>query len=463
MAPRDIVIVGISSEFSSWFQHFDADPTNWTIVHTTPTQIINSNILLTDFDAMLLTRLNPDFNPPFDTQASDFLPFVNAAMAAGVVAIFGPVELFSNNDPVSLDELRTLVGVCERTISYGNNYPNAEVIDFSHAVTSDMLSVDPGGGLWDVRTRQVTPPEFAIVGDLNATLVSGPHKDFEIVGTVLAKGNLSGTPAHDGHPLMVAIEPTDTPANGAPAFPVRIGLYCGDSIVRGYPCDFLLERLVQWALGDFDNLPYPTGATWDSQPVDMSSVGIIGSSLVQWDDVLPAQTSAVVLISIDGGPFLQATNGGPVPGLVDGVTDMDGVTLTTRIFLQTSDPQATPQMDKVVVTVFGQNDQLPERTGWYSGGFVEWITGPNAGRKLEVLSWDLDTHKVILFLPTPNVIIPGDEFKIAPGCDKTPFSAEGCRDKWDNMINFRGEPHVPSLDRISSVPDSALQGLGGKK
>lgn len=461
MAPRNIVVVGISSEFISWFQHFDADPTNWTAVHTTPTQIINSNVLLTDFDAMLFARTNPDFDPVFDTQASDLVPFINSAMAAGVVPIFGPDELSSADDPSFFAGLRELMGITEKTIVFNNNQPEPEIVDFSHVVTSDMHATNPGD-IWHIRSINDDPPKFMPAGEFPANRMNLPHKDFDVPGTVLARGQ-HGTSSLDGHPFMTAIEPGDTPANGKPEFPVRIGTYGATSLIRGYPADFLLERLVRWTLGDFDSLPYPTGATWDSQPVDMTSVGIVGSSLVQWDDTLPALTSAVVLISIDGGPFVQATNGGPVPGLVDGVTDMDGVTITTRIFLQTSDPQATPQMDSVTITVFGENAQLPERTGWYSGGFVEWITGPNTGRKLEVLSWDLDTSKIILFLPTPNVIVPGDQFRIAPGCDKTAFEVEGCRDKWANMVNFRGEPHVPSLDRVSSVPDSALQGIGAKK
>lgn len=45
-----------------------------------------------------------------------------------------------------------------------------------------------------------------------------------------------------------------------------------------------------------------------------------------------------------------------------------------------------------------------------------------------------------LFLPMVNPIQIGDTYKLTAGCDK---SIEVCRDKFDNILNYRGEPFVP--------------------
>jgi len=45
----------------------------------------------------------------------------------------------------------------------------------------------------------------------------------------------------------------------------------------------------------------------------------------------------------------------------------------------------------------------------------------------------------------------GDTYTAKPGCDK---SAEICKTKFDNFINFGGFPDVPGQDRIASTPDA---------
>ena len=47
----------------------------------------------------------------------------------------------------------------------------------------------------------------------------------------------------------------------------------------------------------------------------------------------------------------------------------------------------------------------------------------------------------------PNAIAIGDAYSVHAGCDKLLAT---CRDKFSNVINFRGFPHVPGLDRMVS-------------
>lgn len=53
---------------------------------------------------------------------------------------------------------------------------------------------------------------------------------------------------------------------------------------------------------------------------------------------------------------------------------------------------------------------------------------------------------------------PGTPVRLIAGCDKR---AETCRAKFDNFLNFRGFPHIPGEDWLSSFPSSALDNDGG--
>jgi uncharacterized phage protein (TIGR02218 family) len=49
-------------------------------------------------------------------------------------------------------------------------------------------------------------------------------------------------------------------------------------------------------------------------------------------------------------------------------------------------------------------------------------------------------------LPISEPIQAGDKYSITAGCDKQ-FNT--CVEKFNNAINFRGEPHIPQPERIS--------------
>jgi len=90
--------------------------------------------------------------------------------------------------------------------------------------------------------------------------------------------------------------------------------------------------------------------------------------------------------------------------------------------------------------------------GWFTDGVVTFTSGNNAGRSMEVKGWTQSSSSVELFLGMPYAIEAGDELTIYPGCDKT---VAMCRDRYDNILNFRGEPYVPGLDAITQGPESS--------
>ncbi len=55
-------------------------------------------------------------------------------------------------------------------------------------------------------------------------------------------------------------------------------------------------------------------------------------------------------------------------------------------------------------------------------------------------------------------VAPGDTIRLEAGCDRR---ADTCRSKFDNFLNFRGFPHVPGEDWLSSYPIKAGTNDGG--
>ncbi|MDX9689779.1 MAG: DUF2163 domain-containing protein [Alphaproteobacteria bacterium] len=89
-----------------------------------------------------------------------------------------------------------------------------------------------------------------------------------------------------------------------------------------------------------------------------------------------------------------------------------------------------------------------EADDYWIGGLITWTSGANVGRKMEIRSFAAGVFE--LFLPMPSEIAVGDGYTVQPGCDKA-FST--CCTKYNNAVNFRGEPHVPGTDAVLSYPD----------
>lgn len=94
---------------------------------------------------------------------------------------------------------------------------------------------------------------------------------------------------------------------------------------------------------------------------------------------------------------------------------------------------------------------LSQSDSYFDYAKMTWISGLNAGYVSEILYYQKSSGTITLFLPTPNNITAGDTFNIQPGCDKT-FST--CKEKFSNVANFRGEPHIPTGDQALQYPNS---------
>jgi hypothetical protein len=90
--------------------------------------------------------------------------------------------------------------------------------------------------------------------------------------------------------------------------------------------------------------------------------------------------------------------------------------------------------------------------GWFTLGRLTWTSGANADRTAEVASHDVvagERRFTLLEAPVRPIVL-GDAFVVVAGCDKR---VETCRDRFANVVNFRGFPHIPGQDTVIRYPN----------
>ena len=87
--------------------------------------------------------------------------------------------------------------------------------------------------------------------------------------------------------------------------------------------------------------------------------------------------------------------------------------------------------------------------GWCSRGLLRFVSGDNAGQAFEIRTHRLrdDAADIELWQEPARLVAVGDEVELTAGCDK---QLATCRDKFANVTNFRGFPHMPGNDFVTS-------------
>ncbi len=98
--------------------------------------------------------------------------------------------------------------------------------------------------------------------------------------------------------------------------------------------------------------------------------------------------------------------------------------------------------------------------GWFERGRMEILGGSGEG----LWSWiknDLIVggyREITLWQDLRANIDVGDLVRLESGCDKSAFT---CASKFENFLNFRGCPHIPGEDWLTSYPRSGGEYSGG--
>jgi uncharacterized phage protein (TIGR02218 family) len=97
--------------------------------------------------------------------------------------------------------------------------------------------------------------------------------------------------------------------------------------------------------------------------------------------------------------------------------------------------------------------------GWFTAGRLEWQSGANAGLAVEVKRHVNGSAVALdLWQAMPEPIEAGDTFVVTAGCDKR---FETCRDRFNNIVNFRGFPDIPGNDFVTRYAVSGEPGNNG--
>lgn len=127
--------------------------------------------------------------------------------------------------------------------------------------------------------------------------------------------------------------------------------------------------------------------------------------------------------------------------VVTAVTDKRTFVLELLPVTPDPDPDADPE-DPPPEPV--QPDPLPD--DYLGEGVVTWTNGANANLSQKVRTYTA-AGLVTLVLPMVMPIAVGDQITVVAGCRKRLL--EDCRDKFANVLNFRGEPHRPTTDALT--------------
>ena len=91
---------------------------------------------------------------------------------------------------------------------------------------------------------------------------------------------------------------------------------------------------------------------------------------------------------------------------------------------------------------------LTQTAGYFDAGLLTFTSGLNKGLSMEVKQHTAGGI-IELHLPLTYTISIGDTYTMYPGCKKR--FTEDCQAKFNNVLNFRGEPHVPGNDALLRV------------
>ncbi|WP_420431597.1 DUF2163 domain-containing protein [Hyphobacterium sp.] len=98
--------------------------------------------------------------------------------------------------------------------------------------------------------------------------------------------------------------------------------------------------------------------------------------------------------------------------------------------------------------------------GWFSAGKLTWTSGANSGASQRVMRHSAGAASILVALSGVDGVNPGDTFEIVAGCDKLHAS---CRDKFANIVNFRGFSLMPGNDVLLASPGSEPVRDGGSR
>lgn len=98
-------------------------------------------------------------------------------------------------------------------------------------------------------------------------------------------------------------------------------------------------------------------------------------------------------------------------------------------------------------------------SSWFDQGVLTFTSGPCSGISIDVKSHTVDSGVVTLELWSPPAfdLAVGWDFTVTAGCQLT---AEMCKARFNNIVNFRGFNKMPGNDAVIRNPDPSASNSG---
>jgi uncharacterized phage protein (TIGR02218 family) len=117
-------------------------------------------------------------------------------------------------------------------------------------------------------------------------------------------------------------------------------------------------------------------------------------------------------------------------------------------------PVTTVTRARYEIKVSGMTSTIPGTTTdqFYRDGAVIFTSGDNIGRVVPIADYRASDRRIVLLTPTPFDIALNDTVIVQVGCDGLIGT---CRDKFNNILNFGGDPFAPSAQQLIEPPEEA--------
>ena len=131
------------------------------------------------------------------------------------------------------------------------------------------------------------------------------------------------------------------------------------------------------------------------------------------------------------------------------------VDLNDPRFAATGTVAGQPEPGTLAVTLSG-----PFPADWFTGGRLTWTGGASRGQEadLRAQTGAGTALGLELWQAPARPVAPGDPFRLVAGCDKRLAT---CRDRFANVANFGGFPHLPGNDFVLRPVSGSGPGLDG--
>lgn len=153
-------------------------------------------------------------------------------------------------------------------------------------------------------------------------------------------------------------------------------------------------------------------------------------------------------------------------GLADALSQQSGRLYTARCSADLGDTRCMVDLARIDLRGEGEVTAIESTStiiaagledfgdGFFTGGRLRWNDGAN-----DALAVEIKEHRVVadgarlsLWQAMPEQIQIGDTLAVTAGCNKQ-FAT--CRDRFLNVANYRGFPHIPGNDYVIRSADAA--------